>query len=45
MFLERLKTKFNINEPIFAEEILAAFPEYTRAYIFRIIDKAKKEEI
>ena len=43
MFLERLKTKFNINEPIFAEEILAAFPEYTRAYIFRIIDKAKKE--
>ncbi len=42
MFVERLKTKFNTNEPIFTNEILELFSEYSRAYVFRLIDKAEK---
>lgn len=36
--VERLKTKFNVNEPIFINEILKMFNEYSRAYVFRIIN-------
>ncbi len=42
MFVERLKTKFHTNEPIFTNEILALFKEYSCAYVFRLIDQAKK---
>lgn len=42
MLVERLKEKFNTNEPIFTSEILEMFSEYSRAYVFRLIDKAKK---
>lgn len=42
MLVERLKEKFNTNEPIFTNEILEMFSEYSRAYVFRLIDKAKK---
>lgn len=42
MLVERLKEKFNTNEPIFTNEILETFGEYSRAYVFRLIDKAEK---
>lgn len=41
MFIEKLREKFNINEPIFTNEILELFDEFTRAYVFRLINKAK----
>lgn len=41
MFIERLKEKFNIDEPIFTNEILELFDEFTSAYVFRLINKAK----
>ncbi len=44
MFIERLSEKFNINEPIFTEEILGLFPEYSRPQIFRFIKKAKENK-
>ena len=43
MLIERLKTKFNTNEPIFTNEILDLLKEYSRAYVFRLINQAKKE--
>lgn len=43
MFIERLKEKFNINEPIFTSEILKMFSEFSRGYIFRLIDNAEKK--
>lgn len=42
MLIERLKEKFNTNEPIFTNEILEMFSEYSRAYVFRLINKAEK---
>ncbi len=44
MFVEKLKEKFNINEPIFTSEILELFTKYSRAYVFRLIKKAIKNE-
>ncbi len=41
MFIEKLREKFNMNEPIFTNEILELFDEFTRAYVFRLINKAK----
>lgn len=43
MLVEQLKTKFNTNEPIFTNEILAMFSEYSRAYVFRLINKAEQK--
>ena len=43
MFIERLNEKFNTNEPIFTEEILELFSDYSRAQVFRYINKAKIE--
>jgi predicted transcriptional regulator of viral defense system len=43
MFIEQLKAQFNNNEPIFTSEILGLFNGYTRAYVFRLINKAKNE--
>lgn len=40
MFLERIKENLGENNPIFAEDIINLFPEYTRAYIFRLLKKA-----
>lgn len=42
MFVERLKENFNTNEPIFSKEIVKMFNNYSRAYIFRLIDRAEK---
>lgn len=44
MFIERLSEKFNINEPIFTEEILGLFSEYSRPQIFRFIKKAEEKK-
>ncbi len=44
MLVERLKAKFKPNEPIFAYEIIELFPEYTRAYIYRLMDQADKNK-
>ena len=41
MFIENLSKNFDTNEPIFTEEILSLFNEYSRAQVFRYIDKAK----
>ena len=43
MFIEKLSKNFDTNEPIFTEEILSLFNEYSRAQVFRYIDKAKKK--
>lgn len=43
MFIERLKEKFNTNEPIFTEEVLELFPDFSRAQVFRFIKKAKDD--
>lgn len=44
MFAQRLKEQFNINEPIFTEEIMQLFPEYSRMQVFRFINKAKEDK-
>lgn len=40
MFLERLKKNYKENEPIFTEEVLSLFPEYSRVQVFRFLNKA-----
>jgi hypothetical protein len=45
MFIERLSKKFNVNEPILTEEIFGLFPEYSRAQVFRYIEKAKRSNV
>ncbi|MBR7117397.1 MAG: hypothetical protein IKC87_06805 [Clostridia bacterium] len=42
MLVQKLKTRFASNEPIFTNEILSAFDGYSRAYIFRLINKAEE---
>lgn len=44
MFIEKIKRNFKIGEPIFIEDILSLFPEFTRAYVFRLIKKAEEDE-
>lgn len=43
MFIERVKKKYKVNEPIFTKEILELFNEFSRAYVFRLIRKAIKK--
>lgn len=43
MFIQRLEDKFGTDTPIFAEEIIALFGEYTRAYVFRLINQAVRD--
>lgn len=42
MFVEEIKGKFNVGEPIFAKDILSLFPKFTKAYVFRLIRDAEK---
>ncbi len=44
MFIEKISKNFDTNEPIFTEEILSLFKEYSRAQVFRYIDKAKNNK-
>lgn len=41
MLIERVIREFGYDTPIFAEEILELFNEFTRAYVFRLIKKAE----
>ena len=41
MFIERLKENFKIGEPIFIEDILSLFSNFTRAYVFRLLKRAE----
>lgn len=43
MFIERLKENYPVDTPVFTDEILSLFPEYTRAYVFRLIKKAEAD--
>ena len=40
MFIETIKKQFGKNKPVFAEDIINMFPNYSRAYVFRLIKKA-----
>ena len=42
MFVNEIKRKFNINEPIFTEELMELFSQYSRPYVFRIINEMEK---
>jgi len=42
MFIERIRENFKCDEPIFADEIVRLFSEFTEAYIYRLIKKAEK---
>ena len=42
MLMNKISEKFNINEPIFTEEIMALFPEYSRPYIFSLLNELEK---
>ena len=44
MFIERLSKKFNSDEPIFTEDIIKLFSDYSRAQVFRYIEKAKENK-
>ena len=37
MFVERIEKSFALGEPIFASDILSLFPEFTKAYVYRLL--------
>ena len=41
MFIKKIKDNFKTGDPIFIENILSLFPEFTRAYVFRLIKQAE----
>ncbi len=41
MLGEVIKKKFDFDTPIFTDEIISLFPQYTRAYVFRMIKDAE----
>lgn len=41
MLIERLKKKYKPGKPMFTEDILLLFPEFTKAYVFRLLKKAE----
>lgn len=43
MLVERLKSKFKLNEPIFTDEILKIMQDYSRSRIYQLITKAEKD--
>ena len=44
MILEQIKKQYGINKPIFTEDILNMFPDYSRAYVFRLIKKIEEDK-
>lgn len=44
MLIERLKTRFEIDEPIFTNEILEIMQDYSRQRVYQLIDEAIKKE-
>ena len=43
MFAERVRNSFAMNEPIFTDELLDLFSDYSRVQVFRLIDAAKED--
>ena len=43
MLIERIKEIYKSNEPIFTEELLRLFPDYSRVQVFRMINVAEKQ--
>lgn len=41
MFIKRIKKNYKPLFPIFTEDILRLFPEFTRAYVFRLLKQAQ----
>lgn len=44
MFIEEMRNKFGYNIPIFTNEILELFSQYTKAYVFRMINEAEEKQ-
>ena len=44
MILEQIKKQYWINKPIFTEDILNMFPDYSRAYVFRLLKKIEEDK-
>ena len=42
MFIERIEKAFKPGRPIFTEDILSLYPEFTKAYVFRLLKNAEK---
>lgn len=40
MFVKRIEKAYKPGKPIFATDILLLFPEFTKAYVFRLLKKA-----
>lgn len=43
MFIDEIKNEYGVNTPIFADEIVELFNNYTRAYVFRLIKRAEED--
>ena len=44
MFIERIEKTYKPGTPIFTDDLLSLFPEFTKAYVFRLLKKAEKDE-
>ena len=44
MFLDVLRDKFGVNEPIFTQEILETFNKYSRPRVFQLIKEAEEKK-
>ena len=44
MFIERVRSTFKANEPIYTEEIIGLFPDYSRPQTFRFIKEAEEKK-
>lgn len=42
MFIEDIQKAFGVNTPIFTDDIVALFKNFTRAYVFRLIKKSEE---
>lgn len=42
--VERLRSKFGVNQPIFTSEILEEMSEYSRSRVFQLLKKAEQEQ-
>ncbi len=43
MFVDALEEKFGCDTPVFTHEILSLFPQFTKAYVFRMIKSAEQD--
>ncbi len=43
MFVDVLEEKFGCDTPVFTNEILSLFPQFTKAYVFRMIKAAEQD--